>query len=109
MFGKDWYSTDLFTEWGLKFIDEAIAAKKPFFLYIAHCVAHFPLHGAAAKISSSYRGKYRAGWDKLREERHRRQIEMGLVDPKWPLAARPPDVPAWDTLTDKRNRNASTT
>src|SRR5688572_3115916 len=25
MFGQDWYSTDLFTEWGLKFIDEAKA------------------------------------------------------------------------------------
>ena len=48
-----------------------------------------------------YRGKYLVGWDKLREERHRRQIEMGLVDPKWPLTARPPDVPAWDTRRDR--------
>src|ERR1044071_608679 len=30
---KQWYSTDLWTEYGLKFIDEARAAKKPFFLY----------------------------------------------------------------------------
>ncbi len=27
VFGKNWYSTDLFTEWGLKFIDEARARK----------------------------------------------------------------------------------
>ena len=47
-----------------------------------------------------YRGKYMAGWDKLREARHRRQIEMGLVDPKWPLSQRPPEVPAWDSLSD---------
>src|SRR4051794_12998757 len=31
--GKDWYGPDLITEWGLKFIDEAIAEKKPFFYY----------------------------------------------------------------------------
>ena len=47
-----------------------------------------------------YRGKYMVGWDKLREARHKRQIEMGLVDPKWPLTPRPPDVPDWNTLSD---------
>jgi arylsulfatase len=41
------------------------------------------------------------GWDKLREARHQRQIEMGLVDPKWPLSPRPPDVPPWDSLSDE--------
>jgi len=32
----DWYSTDLWTGYGLKFIDEAQAARKPFFLYLAY-------------------------------------------------------------------------
>jgi arylsulfatase len=48
-----------------------------------------------------YHGKYLVGWDKLREERHKRQIEMGLVDAKWPLTPLPPDVPSWDTLSDE--------
>jgi arylsulfatase len=48
-----------------------------------------------------YRGKFMVGWDKLREERHKRQIEMGLVDPKWPMTPLPPDVPAWDTVSEK--------
>ena len=34
VFGKDWYSTDLFTDWGLKFVDAALAEKKPFFLNV---------------------------------------------------------------------------
>ena len=55
MFGKDWYSTDLFTDWGLKFIDEAQAEKKPFFLYIAQGAAHFPLRAPAETIAK-YRG-----------------------------------------------------
>ncbi len=98
-FGKDWYGPDLITEWGLKFIDEAIAAKKPFFYYLPHSSAHFPLQVPKEDIDR-YRGKYMVGWDKLREARHKRQIEMGLVDPKWPLTPRPPDVPAWDTVSD---------
>ncbi len=94
----EWYSTDLFTEWGLKFIDEARAEKKPFFLYVAQGAAHFPLR-APADVIAKYRGKYMAGWDKLREQRYAKQKQLGIIDPKWPLAPRPPEVAAWDSLT----------
>ncbi len=97
--GNDWYSTDLFTNWGLKFVDEAQAEKKPFFLYVAQGAAHFPLR-APADVIAKYRGKYMDGWDKLRQARHARQIEMGLVDAKWPLAPRPAESPAWESLKD---------
>lgn len=93
----EWYSTDLFTGWGLKFIDEARAEKKPFFLYLAQGAAHFPLR-APADVIAKYRGQYLAGWDKLREERFARQKELGIVHPSWLLAPRPPQVAAWDSL-----------
>ena len=79
--GHDWYSSDLFATWGLKFIDEAQAEKKPFFLYVAQGTVHFPLR-APEEIIAKYRGKYMKGWDQLREERHARQIGMGVVDAK---------------------------
>jgi arylsulfatase len=102
--GKDWYSTDLFTDWGLKFIDEARAEKKPFFLYLAQGAAHFPLR-APKEVIEKYKGKYMAGWDKLREERHAKQVRMGLIDPTWDMAPRPDDSPAWDTRpSDKKER-----
>jgi arylsulfatase len=101
IFGQDWYSTDLFTEWGLKFIDEAKAEKKPFFLYIAQGAAHFPLR-APREIIDKYQETYRAGWDKLRAARYARQIEMGLIDKRWPLAPRPEQSPAWDTREPDR-------
>jgi arylsulfatase A-like enzyme len=101
--GHDWYSTDLFTDWGLKFIDEARAQKKPFFLYLAQGAAHFPLRAPEAVIAK-YRGKYLAGWDKVREARYRKQIELGLIDAKWPLAPRPPESPAWETREPDRQK-----
>jgi arylsulfatase len=103
IFGKNWYSTDLFTEWGLKFIDEARREKKPFFLYIAQGAVHFPLR-APKEVIDKYRGRYAGGWDKLREERHARQIEMGLVDARWPLTPRPPESPAWETRTPEQRQ-----
>jgi arylsulfatase len=94
----EWYSTLMFTDWALKFVDDAKAQAKPFFLFFAHGAPHFPLK-APQEVIAKYRGKYKMGWDVLREVRHRRQIDMGLVNPAWPLAPRPADVPAWDSLS----------
>ena len=93
----DWYSTDLWTDFGIKFIDEALAARKPFFLYLAHNAPHFPLQAPQEEIAR-WRGKYRIGWDKLREQRHTKQIELGVVDKAWSLSPRPPEVAAWESL-----------
>ncbi len=100
IFGQKWYSTDLWTDWGMKFIDEAREEKKPFFLYLAYCAPHFPLMAPADEIQK-YRGKYKQSWEKLREARHERQIELGIVDEKWPLSPVPEQVPNWDQLSDE--------
>ena len=94
---NDWYSTDLWTTFGLKFIDEARAARKPFFLYLAHNAPHFPLQAPEDEIAR-FRGKYKDGWDKLRLARHAKQIELGIVDPSWKPATRPDAIAAWDSL-----------
>lgn len=100
LFGEKWYSSDLWTDWGIKFIDEAREEKKPFFLYLAYCAPHFPLMAPPEEIAK-YRGKYKQNWEKLREARHQRQIEMGIVDEAWPLSEIPDQVPNWDELSDE--------
>ena len=95
---KNWYSTDLWTDYGLKFIDEARAVQKPFFLYLAHNAPHFPLQAPAEDIAK-FRGNYKAGWDKLREERYARQKQLGLIDPAWAMSPRADAVKAWDALS----------
>ena len=101
---KDWYSTDLWTDYGLRFIDEARAEKKPFFLYLAHNAPHFPLQAPPDEIAR-FRGKFKDGWDKLREARYARQVAAGLIDKSWPLAPRPDGVPAWSSLSaDQQDR-----
>jgi arylsulfatase A-like enzyme len=94
----DWYSTDAWTDYGIRFIDEALAAKKPFFLYLAHNAPHFPLQAPPDEIAR-FRGKYKAGWDALRAARHAKQIELGIVKQSWPLSPRPEGVSAWDALS----------
>ncbi|MGA2617729.1 MAG: arylsulfatase [Thermoguttaceae bacterium] len=95
---RGWYTTDLYTDYGIKFIDQALAAKQPFFLYLAYNAPHFPLQAPQEEIAK-FRGRYKMGWDKLRAERHAKQISLGVVDKAWPLSPRPPAVRAWERLT----------
>ena len=100
IFGERWYSVDLWTDWGLKFVDERADKEQPFLLYIPQCAPHFPLMAPKKDIERNL-GKYMAGWKRLREERHKRQLELGIVDAKWPLSEIPDEVADWDSLSDE--------
>lgn len=98
---ENFYSTDAFT-------DEALASlthhkqghgEKPFFLYLAFNAPHWPLH-APPKLIDKYRGRYRDGWDKLRQQRYDRMVEMQLIRPEWKLS--PADGHDWDKLNDQQ-------
>ncbi len=96
----DFYMTDAFTQRAVEFLDACGGKKEPFFLYVAYTAPHWPLHARTEDIAR-YKGKYRSGWDALRETRRRKQIEMGLLDAKWPLTPRDPKAPAWADVRDK--------
>ncbi len=97
---QEWYTTDVFTDYALHFIDESRKQDDdPFFLYLAYNAPHFPLHARQEEIVK-YRGKYREGWSEIRKRRYERLVEMGMLDDSWPLS--PLDVPTWDSLTEKQ-------
>ena len=91
---SNWYSTDLWTTFGLKFIDEALAEKKPFYLHLCHNAPHFPLQAPAEEIAK-FRGKYKIGWGATRDRRYAKMIELGIIDAKWAKAPRPEAVQPW--------------
>ncbi len=99
-----YYVTDDLTQRAERMIREVRAADstKPFFLFYAHGAVHAPLHAKREDIEK-YRGRYDAGWDKLRDERLARQIELGIVPADTELPPRNfeanEDVQAWDELT----------
>ncbi|WP_147868155.1 arylsulfatase [Stieleria maiorica] len=98
-FGKDFYTTDADTDYAIKFVDEATASDKPFFLYVAYNAPHYPLH-VKRKDFEKYRTRYRDGWDTIRKQRYARQIESGLIDPRFALSNRPDYIPAWEELSE---------
>ena len=98
VFGKDWYISDLITEWGTKYIDEAKAKDKPFFLYLAHVAPHFPVMAPYDDVER-FRTQYMKGWQYFREQRFAKQKRLGLVDKGWTLPEPLPEVPDWGKLS----------
>ena len=79
--GEEFYTTDFFTDAAIDYIDQAAADEtKPFLLYVAYNAPHFPLE-AHDDLIEKYRGRYKSGWDELREEKLERMKRLGIVDP----------------------------
>jgi arylsulfatase A-like enzyme len=101
---RPYYTTDAFTDYAIRFIAEEKSGKdRPFFLYLAYNAPHWPIQAHEEDIDK-YRDTYILGWDKLREQRYKKQLELGLIDPKWKLSPRSENVPAWDSLGIKKQK-----
>ncbi|MGH2350299.1 MAG: arylsulfatase [Chloroflexota bacterium] len=99
--GDDFYYTDAIGENAAAMIDQVVGeGSEPFFLYAAYTAPHWPLHAPAEDVAR-YRGRYRAGWDALRLERHARLKELGLLSGTWALSPRDEQAPAWDDVPDQ--------
>lgn len=94
---KDFYTTDYFTKYALKWLEEYKNEDKPFFLYMAYTAPHDPLMAWPEDIAK-YRGKYKAGYTDIRSKRYARQKELGLADQRFILSQESYDL--WESLSD---------
>lgn len=96
----DFYTTDAFTDYAVKYLDEYKDEDKPFLLYVAYTAPHYPLHASEEDIAK-YRGRYgEIGWDELRRRRFARQLELGVLPPGTQLSPRDPNAPAWEDVPE---------
>ena len=98
---KDFYTTDAFTQYAIDRLEEYKNQDKPILLYLPFTAPHYPLHAWPEDIAK-YRGKYMVGWDKIRETRYKRQIEIGMLDPKFKNSPRDEGVKKWDSLSKSK-------
>ncbi|WP_448698917.1 arylsulfatase [Mucilaginibacter sp. AW1-3] len=96
--GANWYSTNAYADYAVKFIDGNKNTGKPFFLYMAFTSPHWPIQALPGDIAR-YKGKYMAGWDKLRAARLARQKAMGILPQDAQLSPKDSNVPDWDSLS----------
>ena len=95
--GEDYFLTDAITDEAVRQIREHTGqgGDAPFFQYVAYTAPHWPLHAHEEDIAK-YKGRFDRGWDKLREERLARMIEMRIVAENWKLSERDPTVGPWE-------------
>ncbi|KAB1154046.1 arylsulfatase [Flavobacterium luteum] len=104
------YDTDAFTDRALTWLDEYKNDKKPFLLYMAYTAPHWPLHAWPEDIAK-YKGVYDGGYEAVRQARYKRQVQLGLIDPK--TSPLPPmeigeTKPKWESLSpDERKLEAT--
>lgn len=108
----EFYATNVITDYAIDFINQAHQEEKPLFLYLAYNAAHFPLH-APKEVTDKYMKTYLQGWDKIRDQRWKRIVKMGLLQGKPELSPRgvvpqslfedeTHPLPAWDSLTKEQ-------
>lgn len=98
-FDKDFYTTDANIDYSMKFLDEAISSKKPFFHYIAFNAPHYPLQAPKEDIKK-YLGKYDVGWEEIRQRRLKKQKSLGLFKDNMKLPPLPDHVSKWSELSE---------
>ncbi len=99
-FPHDFYATDAITDHAISNIRRLHRNRQPFVAHVCYTAAHSPLHAKPADIER-YRGHYTRGWNILRQARYEKQLELGLIDPRWKLPPREPEFPPWDDEPNK--------
>jgi arylsulfatase A-like enzyme len=84
---KNFYATQTYTDKLISYIDANHGDGKPFFAYVSHQAPHEPYH-LPKEWRSRHVGEYDKGYDAVRQERLKREIELGIVPAGTQLAER---------------------
>jgi len=96
------YSTDLYTDRLIEFIDSNDDGR-PFFAFAAYTSPHWPLQVPEPELDR-YKGRYDAGYDVLREVRFASLKQAGIIPVSSELPPRNDAIRAWDDLTPEEQR-----
>lgn len=100
--GQDWYTTDVFTDKSIEFIEKNAKSENPFFLYTAYNAPHWPLE-AHDSIIKKHVGKYTQGWKELIKEKTERMKQMGIISEGCQIGWQ--DMLDWESLSDDDRKN----
>lgn len=94
---KGFYTTRTKVDFAIDFLKESQSIEKPWFLYLSLNAPHAPLQPLEEDYKK-YLGKYDAGWDVIRNQRLKKQAELGIFKNPVKPANRPSHVPSWEEL-----------
>ena len=100
----DWpegaYSTELYTDKMIEFIDADGFDDKPFFAFVAYTSPHWPLQ-VPIEYLDKYAGRYDDGYDALREQRFDSLKRAGVIPATSTLPPRLDSITPWNDLSEE--------
>lgn len=102
---KGYHLTEDIVDQSIGFIraQQSVAPERPFFLYMCFGAQHAP-HHAPKEYIDRYVPVFDKGWDRTREDRLARQLQLGIVPAGTRLPDRNDGVKPWDSLNDDERR-----
>ena len=97
------YTTELFTDRLIEFIDSQRGDGRPFFAFAAYTSPHWPLQ-VPDEYLDLYEGQYDAGYDVLREQRFESLKKAGIIPESSSLPPRNAAITPWDDLDAEEQR-----
>ena len=98
-FPSNFYSTTVFTDTAIAFLEDIENQNDPFFLYLSYNAPHDPLQ-APDSLIALFDGYYDNGYHPVRDARYQKQLQEGLFDQSvYPLSIAG-DMPNWNNLSD---------
>jgi arylsulfatase A-like enzyme len=81
---RNFYLTDAFNDHAVRFVNEHAkqTPAQPFFLYLAHTAAHWPMQARPEDIAK-YHSKYDGGYTPVRQARLEKMKQLGLLKAEW--------------------------
>ncbi len=102
---KTFYSTDVFTDYALEWMEQ-IEAEKPFFLYLSYTAPHDPLMAWPEDIEK-YKNNYDEGYAVIRKRRFEKQKKIGVLPENAVLSKS--EHSNWDSLSTQEKQEESRT
>ena len=104
----DYTLNDALADHAINYIHQqkSVTRDRPFFVYYAPGATHAP-HHVPRKWIDRFKGQFDQGWDRYREETHRRQLKLGVIPPDTKLTPRPAEIPAYDALSADQKKVAA--
>lgn len=95
-----YYSSTYFVDRMIGYLqaDKSASKDKPFFAYVGFQANHVPIQ-APKEFVQKYRGKYKDGWDAVREQRRKQAASLGII-PQSTGMVRMSTTADWNTLSE---------
>jgi arylsulfatase len=100
------YSTELYTDKLIEYIEADRDSGRPFFAYAAYTSPHWPLQVPEDELDL-YSGRYDMGYDSLREQRFESLRSANIIPTGSRLPPRNDAIPVWDELSEAEKRGES--